>query len=55
MNYGRVIAACLMFLSGNFVYPLFAKDPNWFVAIERAFFQAIAMVFVIWVCSRNSS
>ena len=51
MNYPRVIIAGVLFLVGNFIHPLFAKDPNWFVAIERTFFQAIAMAFIIWVCS----
>ena len=33
---------------GNFIYQMFMAEPNYFVALERSFFQAIAVVAYIF-------
>jgi len=39
----------LCFVSGNFVYEYISTYPSYEVAIERAYFQVIAMLFIVIV------
>jgi len=49
----RFIVA-VFFLSGNFIYQLCSETPDYSVAIERTFFQAAAMlVIVFWPTGRK--
>lgn len=36
------------FLIGNFVWQYFGAAPNYELAMERTYFQAIAMIFIVW-------
>ena len=36
------------FLVGNFVYQYFGVEPNYAAAIERSYFQVMAMLFIVW-------
>ena len=42
-----LIISSLSFLLGNFVYQFFTSEPNYLVAFERAYFQAVSMIFII--------
>lgn len=37
------------FLIGNFVFQYLGGNPEYSIAAERAYFQAIAMAFIVWV------
>lgn len=34
--------------AGNFIYQMLAAEPNFFVALERSFFQAVAVLAYIF-------
>jgi hypothetical protein len=40
------IGASAGMIAGNYVYQLFCANPDWAVATERSFFQAIALIWV---------
>ena len=46
----KAIFAILALAVGNFLYQLIQAEPNWFVAVERSWFQAWAVGFyaLIW-------
>jgi len=44
----NTLIMAILFLFGNFVYQLLQVAPDYFVAIERSFFQALAMVFIVF-------
>ena len=34
---------------GNFLYQLLLDQPNWLEALDRSFFQAIAIGLYVWI------
>lgn len=44
----KIFIASLSFLSGNFIYQFFMDYPDYLLAADRSYFQAVAMLSVIF-------
>lgn len=38
---------------GNFVFQFLASEPNWMVALDRSFFQFLAIMVFMWLVDRK--
>jgi uncharacterized membrane-anchored protein YjiN (DUF445 family) len=45
--YADMILILLGFITGNFLYQAMFQDPDWFVALERSYFQAAIVIGII--------
>jgi hypothetical protein len=47
------IACSVGLTAGNFVWQLMTGDPQWNIAVERSFFQLMAIAAFWWIANRN--
>jgi len=52
MTFLQSALTAIALTSGNFIYQLSNTVPNWHEAMERSWFQAMAL-FVAWICWRD--
>ena len=38
---------CVAFISSNYMYQYFSDVPDYLVATERSYFQAVAMLYIV--------
>ena len=43
------LAAAIAIMFGNFVFQYFELDADYMIAIERSYFQGIAMLALCWI------
>tara|TARA_R110002050_G_scaffold41286_2_gene100190 strand:- start:1466 stop:1639 length:174 start_codon:yes stop_codon:yes gene_type:complete len=53
-EYGKLTMG-LIFLFGNFVYQYFQIEPNYLLAIDRSYFQLVAMIVISLYPSKNKA
>ena len=42
----KLLMSCT-FLSGNFVYQYFLSEPDYLLAFDRSYWQAVGMLFIV--------
>lgn len=53
--WSAVPATVIGLTGGHFVYQMLLSEPNFLVATERSFFQAVAIVCFVVICKINKN